>query len=148
VFRRENGPETAPAEALKAEAPERTGGHGQEVILVVDDEPAILAMASSLLSHLGYTVLSAGTPSEAIQVADAHPRGIDLLLIDLILPAMNGRDLGLDMRTRQPQARQLFMSGNAAGSGDRPDLDDGAPFLQKPFTLKALGDKVREALDG
>jgi len=140
--------EAAPAEALRPEAPDGTGGRGEEVVLVVDDEPAILAMAASLLSHLGYTVLAAGSPSEALQLAEAHPGGIDLLLIDLILPAMNGRDLALAMRTRQPQARRLFMSGNAAGWGDRPDQDDGAPFLQKPFTLRALGEKVREALDG
>jgi PAS domain S-box-containing protein len=125
-----------------------SGLPGQETILVVEDEPAILTMTTTLLQQMGYLVLAAGTPSEAARLSGNVPGQIDLILTDVILPEMNGRDLARALRTSQPQMRTLFMSGYAGGaSEDHAILEADAHFLQKPFSLKDLAAKVREALD-
>ncbi|NTV74437.1 MAG: response regulator, partial [Holophaga sp.] len=131
----------------RLEGPPVRPGQGRETILLVEDEPAILVMATDMLRELGYRILPAATPAEALLLAEGHRERIDLVLADLVLPVMNGRDLARALRALHPEARTLFMSGYAAGDSlDAAVRDDGAPFLQKPFSLKELEHKVREAL--
>ena len=122
---------------------------GQETILVVEDERAILEVIERMLKDLGYKVLTAGTPGEAIKCARNHGREIDLLLTDLVMPEMNGRDLTQVVLSIHPDIKQLYMSGYTANIiAHQGILDKGENYIQKPFSLKELGDKVRDALGG
>ncbi len=122
---------------------------GQETILVVEDERAILEVIERMLKDLGYKVLTAGTPGEAIKCARNHGREIDLLLTDLVMPEMNGRDLTQVVLSIHPDIKQLYMSGYTANIiAHQGILDKGVNYIQKPFSLKELGDKVRDALGG
>lgn len=121
---------------------------GHETILLVEDERAILALAQSMLQRLGYTVIAAATPGEAIRLADSHPEPIDLLLTDIVMPEMNGRDLVLLLTRRYPGLKHLYMSGYAADLISPDDLmREGKNFIQKPFGMQELAAKVRLALD-
>jgi len=122
---------------------------GSETILVVEDEPAILTLAAKTLKSRGYTVLAAGTPSEAIDLAESHPAAIDLLVTDVTLPEMNGRALADVLRSSHPDLKCLYMSGYTANvmNGNKV-LEEGASFIAKPFSLKDLAIKVRETLGG
>jgi CheY-like chemotaxis protein len=121
---------------------------GSEHILLVEDEPAILRMATQMLERQGYTVSTAGTPSEAIRIANEEGRGIHLLITDVVMPEMNGRELALQLREQHPSLRVLFMSGYMANMLVlRSLLDDGAVFIGKPFSISQLGRKVRAALE-
>ncbi len=121
-------------------------GHG-EIILIVEDDVTILNLARIMLEKLGYTVLSASTPAEAIRLADAHPGGIRLLISDVVMPEMNGRILANQLHSRYPDIKILFMSGYTADViAHRGVLNKGVWFIQKPFSMKDLGVKVHEAL--
>jgi PAS domain S-box-containing protein len=121
---------------------------GQETILVVEDEPAILELAATILERQGYTVLAAPTPAEAIHLATRHPGPIHLLLTDMIMPGMNGRDLANSLLAANPHLKSLFMSGYTAGAiGHHGVLDADVSFIQKPFSINELAAKVRETLD-
>ncbi|GFE62901.1 PAS domain-containing sensor histidine kinase [Geobacter sp. AOG2] len=134
----------APQDAVEAELP-----GGRETILLVEDEPAILEMAAMILSSLGYTVLQANLPGEAIRVAGESGGEIHLLMTDVVMPEMNGRDLAQSLQTLHPHLRCLFTSGYTADViAPHGVLDPGVHFIQKPFTLSDLAVKVREALDG
>ena len=101
-----------------------------------------------LLSKQGYSVLQANTPSEAIRLAKENTTGIHLLMTDVVMPEMNGRDLAKDLQTRYPQIKCLFMSGYTADViAHHGVLDDGVHFIQKPFSLSNMAAKVREVLD-
>jgi FixJ family two-component response regulator len=92
-------------------------------------------------------MLAAGTPAEAIQIARSHPSPIHLLLTDVIMPGMNGRELAGRLQLQSPGLRCLFMSGYTANViAHRGVLDDGVVFIQKPFSVRDLSRKVREAL--
>jgi two-component system, cell cycle sensor histidine kinase and response regulator CckA len=122
--------------------------HGRETILLVEDEPAMLSMATIVLESLGYTVLPAHTAEEAIDLAGAHAEDIDLLVTDVVMPDMNGRELAQQILSRHPHIRHLFMSGYTADVIARQGvLDDGVPFIQKPFSRDDLAVKIRQALD-
>jgi nitrogen-specific signal transduction histidine kinase/ActR/RegA family two-component response regulator len=122
---------------------------GNETILLVEDEPAILQMTNLMLSRLGYTVLAAATPGEAIRLAHKHRGRIDLLMTDVVMPEMNGRELAENLRSHDPDLKRLFMSGYTANViAHHGVLDQGVHFIQKPFSLKDLGGKLREALKG
>ena len=126
-------------------SPLRRGG---ETVLLVEDESAIQTLATSLLSSLGYSVLAAPSPAEAIALADSHPGPIHLLLTDVIMPGMNGRDLARKLALRHPAIKCLFMSGYTADViSPHGVLDPGVCFIQKPFSLRQLSAKLREALD-
>ncbi len=130
-----------------SDAPDRPPARGHEAVLVVEDEAAMLRVASTALTNLGYEVLPAGTPDEAIQIAESHPTPIHLLLTDVIMPGMNGRELAARLQQRSPALRCLFMSGYTANViAHRGVLDDGVVFIQKPFSVRDLSRKVREAL--
>ncbi len=134
---------------LPKKEPDTTGERGHETVLLVEDERAILEMTTEMLESLGYTVLAAGTPGEAVHLAHEHPNCIDLLLTDVVMPEMNGRDLAKNMLSIYPDIRRLFMSGYTANViAHHGVLDEGVHFIQKPFSMKDLGEKLREALEG
>jgi PAS domain S-box-containing protein len=121
---------------------------GHETILLVEDEPAILEMTTEMLERQGYTVLAAATPGAAIRLAEAYPGGIHLVITDVVMPEMNGRDLARNVLSLYPHLKRLFMSGYTANViAHRGVLDDGVHFLQKPFSMKDLTASVREALE-
>ena len=124
-----------------------SGGH--ETILLVEDEPAILEMATTMLEGQGYTVRAAATPGEAMRLAREHKGQIDLLVTDVVMPGMNGRDLAKTLLSLYPRLKRLFMSGYTANViAHRGVLDEGVYFIQKPFSIDELSTKVRESLDG
>jgi PAS domain S-box-containing protein len=130
-----------------AEAPVAPAAGGHETILLVEDEPAILELAQRVLRKLGYNVLAAGTPQAALRLAEEEPRHIHLLITDVIMPAMNGKDLAERLQARHPHLKCLYMSGYTANVVARHGvLDGGLHFVQKPFSKEDLDAKVREAL--
>lgn len=118
-----------------------------ETVLVVEDEPAIREMCGLMLEKLGYRVLTAENPEEALRIAKAHEGKIDLLLTDVVMPGMNGREMTQQIRTLYPEIRTLFMSGYTADViAHRGVLEEEVQFLQKPFSIHDLGPKIREIL--
>lgn len=135
-------------ELALAAGPKEPAIRGQETVLMVEDEPAILNLGKQLLEMLGYRVLAAGTPGEAIRLAEEHSGEIHLLLTDVIMPELNGRELAKKLLSLYPGLKRLFMSGYTADViAHHGVLDEGVHFIQKPFSLDALAAKVREALD-
>ena len=121
---------------------------GNETILVVEDEPAILNMAKVMLTQLGYNVLVANTPGEAIQCSHEYVGEIDLLMTDVVMPEMNGRELAKNLLSIYPNIKRLFMSGYTADViAHHGVLDEGVHFIQKPFNMNVLAGKLREVLD-
>jgi CheY-like chemotaxis protein len=121
-------------------------GRGETILLVEDDE-TIMKMVKKLLEHLGYTVLSANSPVEATQLATEHVDEIDLLITDVVMPAMNGRELSENLQSLYPHLKTLFMSGYPADILAYKDvLEDGISFIAKPFSKDELALKIREAL--
>jgi CheY-like chemotaxis protein len=143
-------PRTAspPAGETRRDADE-SGLRGQETILLVEDEPAVLRLASRILQRQGYEVIAAGTPGEAQQSARERSADIRLLITDVIMPEMNGRDLAEEVKFVCPSAKVLFMSGYTADTiGHHGVLEEGTAFIQKPFEPAAFQTKVRRILDG
>jgi two-component system cell cycle sensor histidine kinase/response regulator CckA len=137
------------AERPWTEAPAEPAARGHETILLVEDEPAILRLTTRLLEGQGYTVLAASTPSEAIRLARDHAGEIPLLITDVVMPEMNGRDLAKNLLSLHPDLKQLFTSGYTADViAHNGVLDEGVHFIQKPFSTQDLAAKVREVLDG
>ncbi len=121
---------------------------GTEVILIVEDDPAILEMSALNLSMLGYTVLQADSPDKAIRLAEEHAGKIRLVMTDVIMPGMNGRSLADKLKNSFPELACLFMSGYTADIiGQHGVLDSDVHFIQKPFSLPNLAKKIREVLD-
>ncbi len=121
---------------------------GIETILLVEDEPMILEMTTIMLEHQGYDILPAATPGEAIHLARAHTGPIHLLVTDVVMPDMNGRDLATDLISLHPNIKCLFMSGYTADViAHHGVLNEGIHFIQKPFSRKELITRVRELLD-
>lgn len=121
---------------------------GAETVLLVEDEPMILELTQEVLERLGYSVLPAATPSQALRLAERHHAEIDLLLTDVTMPEMNGRDLANRLVGRIPDLKCLFMSGYAADSDLLKEvLAQRARFLPKPFTPQDLAATIREMLD-
>jgi len=122
---------------------------GHETILLVEDEVAILNITSTLLEKLGYRVLRANAPSEALSLAEEHGDKIRLLMTDMVMPEMNGLDLSTKLQELYPKFKCLFMSGYTADIiGRYGVLDEGLNFISKPFSLPDLAAKVREVLGG
>ncbi len=121
---------------------------GSETILLVEDEVLVRSLVSKFLNSQGYRVLSASRGSDAIRLAAEHSAQIDLLLSDVILPNMNGRQIYERLALTIPKLRVLFMSGYTENIiAPHGVLEGGFYFVQKPFSLKELARKVREALD-
>ena len=122
---------------------------GSETVLVVEDEKMILNLCTKVLKRMGYTVLTASLPEKAIDLCKTYDKKIDLLLTDVVMPAMNGKDLKNQIEALQPGIKAIFMSGYTADIiASRGVLDEGISFLQKPFSIKDLALKVRQVLDG
>jgi two-component system, cell cycle sensor histidine kinase and response regulator CckA len=122
--------------------------YGSETILVVEDDAGILEFAEAILSESGYTVVTARTPHQAINKALALAPSIDLLLTDVVMPMMNGRELSKRFEEIVPGIKCLYMSGYTANViAHHGVLDEGVNFISKPFTGNDLARKVRQALD-
>jgi CheY-like chemotaxis protein len=131
--------------AARDEAPPLLWGH--ETVLVVEDEPSILTMTVSMLERQGYTVLAAGSPEAAIPLAAGYAEPVHLLITDVIMPGMNGRDLAAALQAVRPQLKCLFMSGYATDViAHRGVLESGRQFIQKPFSRAELLTRVQEVL--
>jgi CheY-like chemotaxis protein len=132
--------------AKQERAGEIPPGNGATVLLV-EDEPQILELARVMLEKIGYRVFAAGTPEQALEIAEKHILEIELLLTDVLMPGMNGRDLAKLLQTLYPGMKVMFMSGYCSnvmfpeGTGH-----NGVNFLPKPFTLRMLADKVGGAV--
>ena len=138
--------ETGEAQQEGAAEPSR---RGHETILLVEDEAQILEMTALILTELGYQVLKANSPGEALQLARDYSGQIDLLLTDVIMPEMNGRDLANNLHSSYPKMQRLFMSGYTSGIiAHHGVLEEGVHFIQKPFQMNVLAAKLREVLDG
>ena len=121
---------------------------GRETILLVEDEPAILSMTKVLLERQGYIVLAASTPDQAIGIAKEHANAIHLLMTDVVMPEMNGRELAKTLQELYPGLQLLFMSGYTANVIDHHGvLDSDVCFIQKPFSMHDLFAMIRKALD-
>ncbi|MES1175873.1 MAG: response regulator [Myxococcales bacterium] len=127
--------------------PEPELPRGNETILLVEDEVLVRSLVSKFLLSQGYRVLSAARGSDAVQLAAQHGAGIDLLVSDVILPNMNGRQIYEKLAEDRPSLRVLFMSGYTENIiAPHGVLESGFYFVQKPFSLKELARKVRQAL--
>ena len=121
---------------------------GTETVLVVEDDEGILKLVRGILERLGYSVLLARTPGTALELVDRHTGPLQLLLTDVVMPELNGRELRERVSTRRPGIRTLFMSGYTADVISRCGLvEEGTNFIQKPFSVRALAVKVRDVLD-
>jgi PAS domain S-box-containing protein len=121
---------------------------GTETILLVEDDEAILDLGKMILENLGYTVLAASTPGHAIHLVEDHPGDIHLLITDVVMPEMNGRELAEQLGAIRPNLKRLYMSGYTADLiAHRGILDEGVNFIQKPFGSDELAARVRQVLD-
>ena len=123
---------------------------GSETILVVEDDASLREVTCEFLQSSGYTVISAELSREALHLAESHNGPIDLLLTDLIMPKMNGRELATRLIKARPGMKVLYVSGYADGilrAGVHGPLEEGLAFLQKPYTRRMLTRKIREVLD-
>jgi two-component system cell cycle sensor histidine kinase/response regulator CckA len=128
-------------------SPAETALGDNETVLLVEDDIAMLELVERLLTQLGYRVLAAKSPLEAITLAELHPEKIDLLVTDVIMPELNGRDLANRLRNLYPGLRVLFMSGYTANIVLQRGVQAKEDFLlQKPFSKKELAAKVKEVL--
>ncbi|HET7791236.1 MAG TPA: PAS domain-containing protein [Gemmatimonadales bacterium] len=122
---------------------------GTETILLAEDDPAVRAIAREILDRAGYTVLLAPSGQQALDAAKQFPGEIHLLMTDVVMPGMSGRQLAEALLAVRPGVRALFTSGYTDDVVLRHGvLEEGVPYLQKPFTADALARKVREVLDG
>jgi signal transduction histidine kinase len=120
---------------------------GQETILVVEDQPEVLDLVTVVLRQFGYSVLRATGPQESLALMRDHPGEIHLVITDVIMPGMTGRQLAAEMERIRPGIRILFMSGYSGSEIDEEGLlDEGLQFIQKPFTAEALAQRVRAVL--
>jgi PAS domain S-box-containing protein len=122
--------------------------NGQETILLVEDEVNLRRLARQYLETQGYKILEAEDSAAALQIVEGHQGTIDMLLTDVIMPGMNGRELAVQISKQLPEIRVLYMSGYTENAiGHHGTLDAGINLLQKPFGLPVLRDRVREILD-
>ncbi len=138
----------APESADREKAPEVLSKGRGETILVLEDEATVLDITRMMLEKLGYIVLAANTPNNAIALAEAHDGKIDLLITDVVMPEMNGREFSDKLNVLYPDIKSLFMSGYTADVIARHGiLEEGLHFIEKPFSIDALAAKVRGVLD-
>jgi two-component system cell cycle sensor histidine kinase/response regulator CckA len=133
-----------PIRAVAVQTPTR----GTETVLIVEDEKALRRAARRILSKAGYTVLEAADGAEALRVLEGHVGPLHLLLTDMILPGLNGREVAERISASRPGLKVLFSSGYTNDAVLRDGvLDASAHFLAKPYTAESLVRKVREVLD-
>jgi PAS domain S-box-containing protein len=142
-------PRVAGALSASKSVPDGPVARGSETVLLVEDSAPVRAIARLVLERQGYTVVEAPEATVAIAHAERLRRPLHLLLTDLVMPGMNGRDLADRVLEIRPDLRVLFMSGYTSDSALRAGVvEGGMPYLQKPFTAEGLARKVREVLDG
>jgi len=128
--------------------PKKEVSSGTETILLVEDSKLLANVTRDFLLSAGYRVLVAAEASEALSVADEFADRIHLLLTDVVMPDMDGRDLSEMLLEKRPDLKVLYMSGHTAGViSQHPLLDDDVAFIEKPFTHDALARKIRQLLD-
>lgn len=120
---------------------------GRERILLVEDEEGVRKMARAILEEKGYSVAIASDGNEALAWFRDHRGEVDLLLTDIVMPGMNGRELAVIIRGLKPDLRVVFISGYTEDEAVLKDLDSGSAFQPKPFTPEALAHIIRETLD-
>ena len=136
------------ADPLPQKEPAAPTPGGHETLLLVEDEPAILNSTAQTLETLGYAVWKAGSSAEALRLAGEPGQKIHLLVTDVVMPDMNGRDLARKIQALRPEIKCLFMSGYTADIIARNGvLDGGVYFIQKPFSKQTLAVQIREVLD-
>ena len=129
-------------------APEVKLARGHETILLVEDEVTLRGLVKQYLQNQGYTILEATDGAAAIRIAAEYPNPIHLLLTDVIMPGMNGREVASRVSAARPEVKVLYVSGYTENAiGHNGLLEEGITLLQKPFTLPTLKAKVREMLD-
>ena len=130
------------------EPPPAAEVNGNETILLVEDQVAIREVTSIYLMSLGYNVLAAPDGEAALRIAETQQKRIDLVVTDIVMPNMGGRELATHINRLHPQAKVLFMSGYPDFSVRHTEgLSEHAEVLQKPFSLKSLASKARFLLD-
>lgn len=118
----------------------------QRNIIIVEDEPALLTLGSSMLKRLGYYPISAATPSEAIALAENAGDKVHMLITDVVMPEINGRELAEKIKKIHPHIKILFMSGYSSDIiSQHGILDESTNFIQKPFSMNALANKLSDA---
>ncbi len=121
---------------------------GREVILVVEDDETVRKLAVGILRRFGYEVLEAGLPYEALFLVEGRKERIDLLVTDVVMPQMSGKELAEKIKKWHPEVKVLYMSGYTDNAiVHHGVLEPGIDFMQKPFTVQGLTKKVREVLD-
>jgi len=141
-----------PRHLQEADAAKKTRGRDTpegngETVLLVEDEPPLLKLTSQMLKNLGYKVLAAESPARALSLVREHPAVIRLLLTDLVMPEMNGRELSDRLLDLYPELKVLYMSGYTADAISQRKIEEtGVHFLPKPFTMKELAAAVKEAM--
>jgi CheY-like chemotaxis protein len=122
---------------------------GTETILLVEDEPEVRTIARRILAHAGYHVLEAASGAEALRLIDEERADVALLVTDIVMPEMSGRELARHVRAGRPETAVLFLSGYARGEGapHERSFEPDTFYLQKPFTPETLTRKVHEALE-
>lgn len=132
---------------IEADSAEETPAGSGETVLIVEDETSILTLTKRILEQLDYNILTAETPGEAVALTNEHDGEIHLLITDVVMPEMNGRDLAEKLQAEYPKLKVLFMSGYTANViAHHGVLDADVHFIQKPFSNKDLAVKVKKAL--
>jgi len=133
----------------KDEPPEQRQTGGRETIMVVEDEPMIRELMVTMLKSRGYSVLTVDNPSRAVAFAAEHSGAIHLLLTDVIMPGISGREIANQISAQRPEMKVIFVSGYTPNAiVHHGILDEDLNFLQKPFNAVMLANKVREVLNG
>ncbi|MEP7001932.1 MAG: ATP-binding protein [bacterium] len=139
----------APADLIGSGTMATLAPRGVETVLLVEDEEGVRALGARILERHGYTVIEARNGRDALAVVSQHVGHIDLLLTDVVMPEMGGKQLAEALVARDAAIRVLFISGYTDGDiSRRGELDPCTAFLQKPFTARGLLGRVREVLDG